>query len=150
MNTKHKQSRRSHGFTLIEMLVATAVTGVLSSVAYPSFTSSVQKLRRSDALVAMLQVQAAQERWRTNNTSYGSLAEIRQPAVSASGHYALAVHNLGGDRYELLATARGAQRDDADCRVLKLSVVGLNTVQASGPDANAGNGSDTNRRCWGG
>jgi type IV pilus assembly protein PilE len=141
--------RRSRGFTLIELLVATAVTGVLSSVAYPSFTSTVHKVRRSDALVALLQVQAAQERWRSNNASYGSLAEIRQPAVSASGHYTLVVQALGDNRYELVATARGAQSGDAGCRTLKLSVVGLNTVHASGPDANVGNGSDANRQCWG-
>jgi type IV pilus assembly protein PilE len=145
----HARSRRSRGFTLIEMLVATAVTGVLSSVAYPSYTSTVHKVRRSDALVAMLQVQAAQERWRSNNATYGNLAEIRQPAVSASGHYTLVVQALGDNRYELVATARGAQSSDAACRTLKLSVVGLNTVQASGPDANVGNGSDANRQCWG-
>jgi type IV pilus assembly protein PilE len=150
MNTlRHPTARRARGFTLIEMLVATAVTGVLSSIAYPSFTSTVHKVRRSDALVAVLQVQAAQERWRSNNAAYGSLAEIRQPAVSASGHYTLAVQALGDNRYELVASARGAQGRDAACRTLKLSVVGLNSVYASGPDANVGNGSEANRQCWG-
>ena len=141
--------RRARGFTLIEMLVATAITGVLSSVAYPSFLGTVQKVRRTDALVAVLQVQAAQERWRSNNPGYGSLAEIRQPAQSAAGHYTLELRNVGDTGYELLATARGAQGSDNACRTLKLVMTGLNAVQSSGPDANTGNDSDANRRCWG-
>ena len=142
------RSRRTRGFTLIEMMIATAITGVLSSVAYPSFTSTVHKVRRSDALVAALQVQAAQERWRSGNTAYGSLAQIRQPAVSGAGHYALTVTVLGDNSYELVATAQGGQRSDAACRTLKLSVVGMNASYASGPDASTGNGSEVNRQCW--
>ncbi len=140
---------RARGFTLIEMLVATAITGVLSSVAYPSYQGTVQKVRRTDALVAVLQVQAAQERWRSNNAGYGSLAEIRQPAQSAAGYYTLELRNLGDNGYELLATARGAQGSDNACRTLKLAVTGLNAVQSSGANADTGNTSDANRRCWG-
>jgi type IV pilus assembly protein PilE len=140
--------RGTRGFTLIEVLVATAITGVLSSVAYPSFKGTVHKVRRSDALVAVLQVQAAQERWRSGNMGYGSLAEIRQPALSAAGHYALELAALSDNSYELLATARGAQSGDAACRTLKLSVVGLNAVYASGPDSSVGNSDAVNRQCW--
>ena len=139
----------ARGFSLIEMLVATAVTGVLSGVAYPSFQGTVQKVRRTDALVAVLQIQAAQERWRSNNPAYGSLAEIRQPATSAAGHYTLVLRNVGDTGYELLATARGAQGSDTACRTLKLVTSGLNAVQSSGPDADTRNDSDANRRCWG-
>ena len=142
-------SGRARGFTLIEMLVATAITGVLSSVAYPSFQGTVQKVRRTDALIAVLEVQAAQERWRSNNPGYGSLAEIRQPAQSAAGHYTLELRNVADTGYELLATARGAQGSDNACRTLKLVMTGLNAAQSSGPDANTGNDSDANRRCWG-
>ena len=143
-----RRTAHARGFTLIEVLVATAITGVLSSVAYPSFTSTVHKVRRSDALVAALQVQAAQERWRSGNTAYGSLAQIRQPAVSAAGHYALEVQLHGDNGYDLVATARGGQSADAACRTLKLSVVGLNASYSSGPDASVANGSDANRQCW--
>jgi type IV pilus assembly protein PilE len=141
-------SRRSRGFTLIEMMIATAVTGVLSSVAYPSYKSTVHKVRRSDALVAVLQVQSAQERWRSNNAGYGSLAQIRLPALSAAGHYALVLQVRSDNSYDLVATARGAQGDDAACRTMKLSVVGLDAVYTSGADADVSNGTTANRQCW--
>ena len=148
MNRTLALTRRHRGFTLIELLVATGVTAVLSSVAYPSFQGTVHKVRRSDALVAMLQVQAAQERWRSNNAGYGSLDDVRAPARSAAGHYTLEVPVRSASGYEVLATAQGAQRQDAACRTLKLTVSGLNTVYASGPDAGVANGDEANRRCW--
>ena len=73
------------GFTLIELMIATSVSGVLSSIAYPSFSGALQKVRRTDALVAMMQVQQAQERWRANNSRYGTLANRRaRPSPAAT------------------------------------------------------------------
>ena len=68
--------RGAAGFTLIELMIAVAVVGVLSSTAYPTFVDQVQRARRSDAIVTVMQLQWAQERWRSNSTVYGSLAEI--------------------------------------------------------------------------
>jgi type IV pilus assembly protein PilE len=139
---------RCRGFTLIEVMVATAITGVLSGIAYPSFMGTVHKVRRADAQVAMLQVQAAQERWRGMQGSYGSLAEIRQPATSPAGHYTLLVRAQDGAGYEVLATASGAQAGDRACRHLLLRVAGMNASQSSGADLQLANDTETNRRCW--
>ena len=140
--------RRNHGFTLIEMMVATAVSGILSSIAYPSFMGTVHKVRRTDALVAVMQVQAAQERWRSSNPSYGSLVEIRQPAASPSRHYDIEVRDSTASGYEVVATARGAQARDNACRSMKLSVTGLNATYASGADSIVANPAEVNRQCW--
>ena len=139
---------RRRGFTLIEVMVATAITGVLSSIAYPSFMGTVHKVRRADAQVALLQLQAAQERWRANHNVYGSLAEIRQPATSPAGHYTLQLRAQSSSGYEVLATAGGAQAGDRACRVLLLSVSGLNASYASGADETLANDAATTRRCW--
>ena len=140
--------RASAGFTLIEMMIVVSITGVLSSIAYPSFTGQVQKVRRTDAVVAAMQVQWAQERWRANNPAYGSLAQIGISAASPAGHYTLQVIGPDASRYEVLATATGAQSRDTNCAFLKLSMLGANTVYASGPDANTGNATAANRQCW--
>lgn len=145
MNTKHTPHR---GFTLIEVMIATAITGVLSGIAYPSFMGTVHKVRRVDAQVAMLQLQAAQERWRSNHGGYGSLADIRQPATSPAGHYTLQVRAQSSSGYEVLATAGGGQAGDRACRFLLLSVSGLNASTASGADDSVANDTATNRRCW--
>lgn len=148
MNDRQLRSRRAAGFTLIEMLVGLAVAGVLSGIAYPSFEGVVLKARRSDALVALMQVQAAQERWRSNQRAYGSLAEIGMPARSAAGHYLLQVVSSEADRYEIVAQATGVQARDAACRTLKLTLDSATVTHSSGPDATQANPQAANRRCW--
>jgi type IV pilus assembly protein PilE len=127
-----------------------AVTGLLSSIAYPAFTGTIAKARRTDAHVALMQLQLAQERHRSNAPSYGSLEEIRLANVSPSRHYRLSVAAATADRYEARATATGLQSADARCRHLKLIVDGAQVIYASGADATTANDAAANRQCWGG
>lgn len=53
MNRK-ETSRPQTGFTLIELMIAVVIAGILAAVAYPSFVSYVQKARRADAKAALL------------------------------------------------------------------------------------------------
>ena len=142
------QRRRVRGFTLIELMLVVAVAGVLSGVAYPSFVGQMQKVRRADALVAMLQVQASQERWRANNVSYGSLAQIGVAAVSLAGHYTLQETSSDETGYAVQAVANGPQAQDAQCRILTLRADGANVTYASGPDVAVANAVALNRQCW--
>jgi type IV pilus assembly protein PilE len=144
-----RASRSERGFTLIEGLVGVAIAGVLSSVAYPSVEAQVQRARRSDALVALLQVQLAEERHRANNAGYATLAELGLRGMSPAGHYRLQASANESGGYDLVATAVAAQARDARCRVLRLSLADGALVQASGSDATTANGSDANRACWG-
>lgn len=142
--TTHAQ----RGFTLIELMVTVSIAGILSSVALPSFEGQLQRVRRTDALIAAVQVQAAQERFRSNSAAYGGLAEIGLPAVSTSKHYTLQITASDAAGFELLATATGAQARDAACRYMQLRSIGMNVVHASGPDANLANPTAANRQCW--
>ena len=139
---------RSRGFTLVEMMIAVAVAGVMSGIAYPSFQGVLHKSRRTEALVALMQVQAAQERWRSNHRSYGTLAEIGIAATTTGGHYTLQVADVGDDGYDATAVASGGQSRDATCRHLRLRLDGATVARASGTDALVANPSATNRRCW--
>ena len=64
------------GFTLVEMLCAVVVASVLSSIAYPSFLGVVHRARRAEALVVLMQVQMAQERYRADHPTYGLCAGL--------------------------------------------------------------------------
>jgi type IV pilus assembly protein PilE len=138
----------ARGFTLIELMIVVAIAGVLGSLALPSFEAPLQKARRSDVLVATMQVQAAQERLRGNEARYGNLAELGVATVTPNGHYRLALEDATPDGYVLLATATGPQARDLACRHMKLTSTRLNLAHASGPDTGVANADAVNRKCW--
>lgn len=148
MNRPMTSRRRSRGFTLIEIVTVLGVASVLSSLAWPSFQGSLQKARRAEAMLAMAQLQIAQERWYANRGRYGSLEELRLPARTGAGHYQIAISEADAQGYVAVALASGAQAGDAACRQLRLTVAGGTTTHASGPDARMANDAAANRRCW--
>ena len=147
-NIRRNTRRTARGFTMVEILITLSMAGVLSSVALPTFQGHLQKARRADVLVSMMQVQLAQSRWRANGTNYGTLAQIGVRSVSMGGHYTLTLGNEADDRYEVLASANGAQAGDTACRHMMLRVVGATVLQASGPDTTVANPAAANRKCW--
>jgi type IV pilus assembly protein PilE len=148
VNTSSYPRRRCTGFTLIEIMIATSISGVLASVAYPSFSDAVQRIRRCEALAATMQLQQVQERWRSGNSRYGTLAELGLPAIAAGNNYLISVTDPSATGYVALAEATGAQGRDRVCRYMKLSVAAGNVSYSSGETADTSNNASVNRKCW--
>ena len=132
-------SRANQGFTLIELMIVIVVVGVLAAVAYPSYLDSIRKARRTDAMDAVLTLQNLQEKYRANNTTYGTLAQIGGSAASTDGHYTLVVAGNTAVAYTLTATATGGQAADTHCAAMTL------TISAANPRGVKGG---TNADCW--
>ena len=85
-HAKHAQS--TSGFTLTELLVAVGIVGILSAVALPNYTNSVNKAKQTDAynLITLIQntAQAYREEYLAAPTNWDELAEIT-PIPSACG-----------------------------------------------------------------
>ena len=136
------------GFTLIESMLVLAITAVLATLAYPSFAEQLRKARRCDAITRLAWLQQAQERWRSEHASYGTLVDTGIAARTADGMYQLSVSNNQGAGYVAVAEAQGAQLADARCRFMQVTIDGGNAALASGPDARVGNPAAVNQRCW--
>lgn len=150
------------GFTLIELMIAVAVVGLLLALAYPSFLDQMRKSRRADAFNALQTVQQAQERWRANrpafagsaqltaapNASYPAEAGLGLSSTSASGYYDIAIATASATGYEITATARSGTSQAADraCSRLAVRMLGGNISYGSGAIGDI-DWNDT-ARCW--
>jgi len=105
------------GFTLIELMIILVIVAILVALAIPSFQDTLRKSRRSDAMNAIMDLQLAQERWRVNHTTYGTLAQLglSNPMPSPDGHYNLTVTPFvpTGTQYAITATALSPQNKDS-------------------------------------
>jgi len=148
-NRRRSVDRLPRGFTLIEVMIVVVIIALLATVALPAYLDQVRKSRRADAIARISQFQQAQERWRSNNATYGTLANLGIGATTADGYYSLSMTaSPTATTYQLLATATGAQASDTNCKFLALSMSGGNTTLLSGPDSSVGNTGSANSRCW--
>ncbi len=139
----------AEGFTLIELMTAMVVSAILASLSFPTFQGAVLKARRSDAWTSVMQLQMAQERYRSNRLSYASLESLAHASTSSGGHYQLSVSHVTDSGYRLRARAQGLQHFDTACRYMQLRVEGLNEIQESGPTEALANSRAENNKCWG-
>ncbi|MBL4711913.1 MAG: type IV pilin protein [Gammaproteobacteria bacterium] len=85
-NYKYKLNK---GFTLIELMIVIAIIGVLATVGYPSYISSVQKSQRADAIHALMDESGRMEEFYMNNDTYTGSSVAN--AASSEGLYTMSV-----------------------------------------------------------
>jgi type IV pilus assembly protein PilE len=96
--------RREAGFTLIEILIAITLIGILSAVAIPSYSSYVLRGRLTEAFTGLAAIQPrAEEFWSNNRTFVG----LPVPANSAYFDYALDT-TTSASSYTVSATGKGS------------------------------------------
>jgi type IV pilus assembly protein PilE len=146
------------GFTLVELLIAVVIVGVLLAIAYPSFLDQVRKSRRADAIAALTAVQQAQERWRSSQTAFtteltaapgATPAGLGLPATSSSGYYSISIVSADATSYMVAASAvaGSSQASDGACAVLAVRMIGGNVGYGAGISTSAVDWADP-QRCW--
>lgn len=84
---------RQFGFTLIELMIVVAVVGILSAIAYPSYTEYIRRGHRAEARAGLLQAAQWLERSATAIGTY-----------PAAGDFPTAYKKVPNDRYDIAYT----------------------------------------------
>jgi type IV pilus assembly protein PilE len=87
---------KPRGFSLIELMIAVAIVGILVAIAVPSYQNHLRKGRRADAQAFITQVAQRQQQYLLDARTYAlggaALTELSLVApTSVSEHYAVTV-----------------------------------------------------------
>lgn len=154
-----KCSRKTKGFTLMELMIVVAIIGILSSIAIPSYVEHVRQGKRADAKVELLKIAQMQESYYVQNMSYakklgagaGTLGLAGATIPSEQNEYSIAMVTTPGSctgsgatsctSFVLSATPTGGQLGDTKCLRFTLSNTGRKGTTASATAAQI-------KKCW--
>ena len=130
--------KRHKGVTLIELLIAAAIIGILAAIAYPSYQEHSLKGYRSQAMADLMKIQLTLEEQFTKNSSYsfglvsGGTCSFCE---SNPARYKLSIDSsgTGENRYIIAATPQATSGQDKDsCKTLSLNAAGIGKALDNG------------------
>jgi type IV pilus assembly protein PilE len=146
-----KQSRsmmrawsKMRGVTLMELLIVIVIIGILAAIAVPSYRRYLIRSQRSEAKIALMQLQTAEEKYYLQFNAYTSnitgAVNSATPGLgllstTETGKYdvAVALADATAQGYTATASPRtgGGQTDDADCANFTITDRGTRNVSGS-------------------
>ncbi len=144
-----------NGFTLIEVLIVTAILGLIAAIAYPSYAGYMTGARRIEGQTALLDALQQQERYYAQHNTYAAFssdgagpddklfawwsgASAPQSAYELSGH---ACPGVPLQRCIELRAVPGTPKVDQNFRDEQCQTLTLNSTGQTGSTG-------PRKRCW--
>ena len=150
--------KKNSGFTLIELMIAVAIVGILVKIALPSYSSYVQYSRRVEAINGLLDAASREARFYTTQNIYtiditqlgfvgypsGSTTQFAVPS-STNALYTVSIARTAGttttpESFTATATVvAGSSQANDECGNFTYSDLGVRGIS----------GINTIAKCWG-
>ena len=138
----HQIPNRSQGFSLIELMIAVVIVGILAAIAIPMYSDYVTRSRRADGQATLMQVAQELERCYTQFSKYNdnSCSVVNGGVVSETSDQGFYVISASGgalteSNFTLIATPQNEQANDTDCKTLTLTHLGEQSATGDDPDS---------------
>jgi len=95
------------GFSLIELLVVTAILGILAAIAVPSYLGIINRARESEAKSYIGAINRAQQDLLFEEGKFGTLEELGNPIPTSTQSYLYTV-TAGATQSVIIATPKTA------------------------------------------
>ncbi|GAB2577124.1 type IV pilin protein [Dyella jejuensis] len=137
---------RCRGFSLLELIIVTAIIAILAALATQSYARYAFRSRRSDAQQMLMAIAHGQERWYAIHNRYTddlSKFGYNDPAISPHGYYEVTLAVAGSSAQAFIATAAPINSQVGDvCGSLSIDNAGNKKPTRTDGMANANGG------CW--
>lgn len=135
---------KNRGFTLIELMITVAIVGIISALAYPSYSRYITKSKRTECRAAIMQIMQQQERYFTQQNTYLAFSKPTSDSTAA----AISMRSISGDSFAKSACLLSAAACSGSTIAVCVKVTG-EPVVADAEVANITMQSDGTKGCTG-
>ncbi|MDP6289597.1 MAG: type IV pilin protein [Arenicellales bacterium] len=117
MSTTPIASGSESGMTLIELLIAVAIVGILAAIGVPMYVGYLDQARAGEAQNNLRSIRLMQENWKSNNnTYYGPVACSANSLNALNTDLFEGKSELKGDNWQYCITAANATSFQAEAK----------------------------------
>lgn len=144
--------KSKRGFTLIEVLIAIAIVGILAAIAVPAYGKYVREARRNAAKQELSKVVNVFENCYSLNQTYVGCFSGDKFSLSSdvSPYYSVDTNSkVEANDFTLWVSAIGGQKSDrAECQYMGITRSGIKMSGSKVETTKVANSSEKTNKCW--